>query len=171
MTKSKTYENYPAKTVILSNLVSLAIYGLGLLIMFRLGWVVGILYLLYILILEIRLIKYHCTACYYWGKTCGFGKGRLSSLFFKKGDISKFCKKQMTWKDMIPDLLVSLIPFITGIVLMILKFDLIILIGLLLLLFLAFPCTGFIRGKLTCTYCKQRELGCPANDLFNKKNE
>ena len=27
---------------------------------------------------------------------------------------------------------------------------------------------GFIRGTLTCKYCKQGELGCPADRLFNK---
>ena len=28
--------------------------------------------------------------------------------------------------------------------------------------------TGFIRGQLACKYCRQRELGCPAEQLFNK---
>ncbi len=163
------YENYPAGTVILSNLVSLGIYGIGFMIIFRTGFIFSILYLLYILILEYRLIKNHCTNCYYWGKTCGFGKGRLSSWFFKKGDTSKFCIKNMTWKDMIPDILVSLTPMIAGIILLILKFDFVLLSALLLLLLLTTTGNGFIRGKLTCKYCKQRESGCPANKLFNKE--
>jgi F0F1-type ATP synthase membrane subunit c/vacuolar-type H+-ATPase subunit K len=28
---------------------------------------------------------------------------------------------------------------------------------------------GYIRGNLTCKYCKQREIGCPAEQLFSKK--
>lgn len=163
------YENYPIGIVILSNFVSLAIYGLGFIIIFKLGLAFSLLYLLYILILEYRLIKKHCTNCFYWGKTCGFGKGRLSSWFFSKGDISKFCIKNMTWKDMIPDFLVLLIPLVTGIILLILKFDFILLSALLLLLLLTTIGNGFIRGTLTCKYCKQKELGCPADILFNKE--
>jgi hypothetical protein len=36
----KRYENYPIWIVILSNLVSLAIYGLGFVIIFRLGLII-----------------------------------------------------------------------------------------------------------------------------------
>jgi hypothetical protein len=168
METTKRYENFPAGIVLLSNLVTLTIYGLGLLVIFRVGIIFALFYLLYILILEYRLIRYHCTSCYYWGKTCGFGKGQLSSLFFKKGEVSWFCSKKMTWKDMIPDLLVSLIPLVTGIVLLILKFDLVLLAALLLLLILTTMVTGFIRGKMTCMFCRQRDLGCPADSLFNK---
>jgi len=69
---------------------------------------------------------------------------------------------------MIPDLLISLIPFITGIILIIIEFDYRILIVLVLLVFLTTTGNGFIRRKLTCRYCGQKELGCPADKLFNK---
>jgi hypothetical protein len=157
--------------VILSNFVSLGIYGLGFLIVFRLGLVFSLFYLLFILSLEYRLLRNHCTNCFYWGKTCGFGKGRLSSWFFKKGDSSQFCMKDFTWKDMIPDMLVSLIPFVIGIILLILKFDIILLSALLMLLLLTTTGNGFIRGTLTCSYCKQRDIGCLAYELFNKENK
>lgn len=164
----KSYENYPVGTVILSNVVSIGIYGLGFLIVLKLGLTFALLYLLYILAFEFRLIRYHCTNCYYWGKTCGFGKGRLSAWFFKKGDASEFCKKNMTWRDVIPDLLITLIPLVIGIILMIMKFDILILSALLLIAFLTTYGNAQIRGKLTCNNCKQRELGCPAEALFNK---
>jgi hypothetical protein len=137
--------------------------------MFKLGVIFSALFLFYVLVLEYRLIRYHCTDCYYWGKTCGFGKGRLSSLFFKKEDGLKFCTVEMTWKDMIPDILASLIPVIVGIVLLIFKFNFILLFALLILLVLTTAGNGYIRGNLTCIYCRQRESGCPAYDLFNQK--
>jgi hypothetical protein len=165
---SKSYENYPIGIVILSNFVSIAIYVLGFLIISKTGWIFAFIYLLYILILELRLIKNHCTKCFYWGKTCGFGKGRLSAFLFKKGDSSKFCSKNMTWKDMIPDILVSLIPLLTGIIVLIFNFDFILLFALLLLLILTTSGNGFIRGKLTCEYYKQKETCCSAYELFNK---
>jgi hypothetical protein len=162
----KTYENYPLRTVILSNLVSLIIYLLGFIIIYKALWVFAFIYLSYIFVLELRLIKNHCTGCYYWGKTCGFAKGRISALFFKKGDISNFCNNKFSWKDMIPDLIVTLIPLITGIALLIIKFEPFILLALILLIALTTSGNQYIRGRLTCKFCRQRELGCPAEKLF-----
>ena len=165
---TKTHDNFPIWIVILSNLVSILIYSSGFIITFRLGWIAAVLYLIFLLAFEYRLISNHCVNCYYWGMTCGFGKGRLSALFFKRGDPVKFCNHEMSWKDMIPDLLVSLVPFIIGIVLMIIKFDFTLLFAATILIVLTTIGNGFIRGKLTCRYCKQRELGCPAEKLFSK---
>ncbi len=168
MENEKSFENFPSWIVMVSVLFSLAVYTFGFLIIFRLGLLFALLYLLYVLFLEYRLIKNHCTKCYYWGKACGFGKGRLSSWFFKKGEISEFYTCDMTWKDMIPDMLVSFIPVIVGIVLLIMKFEITLLVYILLLVILTTSGNGFIRGNLTCRYCKQRKLGCPADKLFNK---
>ncbi len=164
----KTYDKYPVRIVILSNLVSLSIYGIGIMITLRAGLIPAVLYLAFILAFEYRLISRHCTGCYYWGKTCGFGKGRISSLFFKKGDPSIFCNNKMSWKDLMPDLLITLVPLVTGIVLIILRFDFVILFALVILILLTTMGNGFVRGTLTCRYCRQRELGCPAEKLFSK---
>ena len=90
-------------------------------------------------------------------------------MLFKKGDVSKFCLKEMTWKDMIPDLLISLVPVFTGIVLLILSFDLMILAALLILILLTTMGNAYVRGTLACKFCKQKELGCPADMLFSKQ--
>ena len=74
----------------------------------------------------------------------------------------------MTWKDMIPDVLITLIPLVAGIVLLIIRFDFILLSALLLLILLTTTGNGYVRGKLTCRHCKQQEAGCPADLLFNK---
>ncbi len=86
---------------------------------------------------------------------------------FRQGDSAKFCVKKMTWKDMIPDLLVSFIPFTIGIILLIIRFDIKLLFAVIALIALSSYGSGFIRTKLTCKYCKQRELGCPAEQLFS----
>ena len=165
----KTHYNFPFWIVILSNSVSVLIYLSGFIITLSLSWIAAILYLIFILVLECRLLSKHCVNCYYWGKTCGFGKGRLSSLFFKKGDPSKFCENSFAWKDMVPDLLVPLVPLLIAIVLMIIKFNLILLFSTIILITLTTIGNGFIRGNLTCKYCKQRETGCPAEQIFSKK--
>ncbi len=169
MKSARCYENYPFWIVFFSNFVSIAIYLIGALIIYQIGLIWLILYLIFIVILEVRLIKGHCTDCYYYGKTCAFGKGRISSLFFKKGDVNKFCKMHMTWKDIVPDFLVSIIPTIAGIALLVIHFNWVILVFVIILFLLTSTGNGIVRGQLACKHCKQREIGCPAEQLFNKK--
>lgn len=171
MRKEQYYENYPFCVVFLSSLVSIAIYLIGAFIIYQVGFIWLILYLAFIGALEFRLLKGHCVNCYYYGKTCAFGKGRISSIFFKKGDEKKFCNISITWKDMVADFMVSLIPLIIGIILLIRKFNWVMLLLLIMLFILTFAGNALIRGKLACKYCKQREIGCPAEKLFNKKKK
>jgi len=169
METRKCYENYPFWMVIISNIVSLSIYIIGGFLVYQIGLIWFLLYILYILILEVKLLRGHCVNCYYFGKTCFSGKGRLSSLFFKKGEPAKFNDIKITWKDIITDFLVTVIPLIAGIFILIKGFNWTILLLVVLLFFLGFVGSGLVRGQLACKYCKQRELGCPALKLFNKK--
>jgi hypothetical protein len=169
MNLTSSYEKYPSRIILLSNLLSLSIYSAGLFILYQAGIVFFSIYLLYILMMEFRIIRFHCINCYYWGKSCGFGKGRISALLFKQGKAEQFCKKDMQWKDVIPDLLISLVPLIAGIIILIREFQFSVLAALIVLVFLTTSGNSYIRGKLTCKYCKQREIGCPADKLFNKK--
>jgi len=163
------FENYPPWIVFFSNLVSMAIYIIGSFIIYKIGFFYFTLYLIFILFLELRVIKGHCVDCYYYGKTCAFGKGKISGIFFKKGDSNRFCGQQMNWLDILPDFLVSLVPMAAGIIILINNFSWLILLLVIVLFILAFPGSGMIRSQLACKYCKQREIGCPAQKLFAKK--
>jgi hypothetical protein len=161
-------ENYPLAIVIGANLLSLLIYVIGAVILFQFSivWVIG--YVIFILLLEFRLLGGHCVDCYYYGKTCAFGKGRLSSLFFQRGNPEKFSRMKITWKDIVPDFLVFMIPILAGILLLIQEFSWTFLILIIALFLLGFLGNALVRGQLACRYCKQREIGCPAEQLFNK---
>jgi hypothetical protein len=161
-------EQYPIGIVIVSNMVTLLTCIIGAFLLFQFGiiWVVG--YLIFILILEYQLLSGHCVDCYYYGKTCAFGKGRLSALLFRKGSPEKFSRIQLTWKDVVPDFLTFMIPVLAGILLLVLAFSWTILILVIALLLLGFAGNAFVRGNLACRYCKQREIGCPAEQLFGK---
>lgn len=164
----KSYENYPLWIVFFSNFVAIATYLIGACIIYQAGIAWMIFYLVYVLFLEFRLVHGHCVNCYYHGKYCAFGKGKLSSLFFKKGDSKKFACMKITWKDMVPDLMVGLIPLIMGIAVLVLDFSwLLLLLVLILFLLISFG-NAIVRGSFACKYCKQREFGCPAEKLFNK---
>jgi hypothetical protein len=160
-------EQYPLTTVFVSNLLSVLLYGIGIYILFQFGipWVIG--YVIFILLLEFRLISRHCVDCYYYGKTCAFGKGRLSSLFFRKGNPEKFVGMTITWKDMVPDFLVFIIPVLAGLLLLVREFSWTILILIIALFLLGFMGNAYVRGQLACKYCKQKEIGCPAVALFD----
>ena len=162
------YENYPCWIMAVSNSISVSIYIIGAYIIYQLGMFWLLIYLFYIIGLEIMLMKTSCVNCYYYAKYCAFGKGKMSAVIFKKGNSKKFHKKKITWRDIIPDMLVSIIPAITGIILLILNFSWLIFVLVILLVILTSSGNGFARGSLACKYCKQRELGCPAEQLFNK---
>jgi hypothetical protein len=164
------HEQYPTRTVIASNLLSFFMYLIGAFLVYQVGLVWVILYILFIIVLEFRLLGRHCVDCYYWGKTCAFGKGRLSCLIFPKGTPERFLQKKITWKDIIPDFLVFIIPVFAGILLLLNEFQWIILFLVIVLLILGFFGNAIVRGQLACKYCKQKEIGCPAVQLFERKN-
>ena len=168
MNKIECYENYPYWIIIVSNILQLSILTIGVIIIKPLGTIWVLIYLAYIIFLEIRLLKKSCVDCYYYGKRCAFGKGKLYSLFFKKGNKENFAGN-FTWKDLIPDMLVAIIPLIIGIVTLIINFNWLLLSLVILLFLLVSTGNSLVRGSLACKYCKQRETGCPAEKLFNKE--
>ena len=168
METTRCYEHYPWWIILVSNLVSLAIIAIGIFLTYRLGLAWMIAYILFVLVLEIRLLRWSCVDCYYHGKACAFGRGKVSGLLFKKGDPERFNAKEITWKDMIPDILVALYPLVAGIIVLIRDFSWLVLAMLVILLLLVSLGNAWIRGSLACRYCRQRELGCPAEQLFAK---
>ncbi len=169
MKGTRFYEEYPIWIVALSNSASVAIYLIGAFIIYQFGLVWMALYLFYIGLLEIRVLKWHCVDCYYYGKACAFGKGKLSALLFNKGDPSKFCRMKITMKDIIPDFAVFIIPTAVGAMILLANFSWLILALTASLFLLGFAGNALVRGRLACRFCKQRELGCPAEQLFDKK--
>ncbi len=165
--ETRTYENFPAKIVLLSNTVAVLLYGLGAYIIGGLGIPFFILYLLYCLWLEVRVLKCSCVYCYYYGKVCGFGKGKLCSWLFKRSDPQHFAERKISWYDILPDMMVLLFPLIGGIVLLIKEFTWLLVVLLVILVFLSLGGNAIIRGSFVCRYCRQREIGCPAEKLFS----
>lgn len=162
-------ENYPAATVVVSNLLSVLIWGIGAFILWQFSIILAIAYVFFILILEFRLLSGHCVDCYYYGRTCAFGKGRLSARFFSKGSPEKFIAMRLSWKDIVPDFLIFMVPVLAGMLLLVQGFTWTVLILIIALLLLGFAGNAFVRGQLACRYCRQREIGCPAQQLFDKK--
>jgi hypothetical protein len=166
--KTPAFEVFPWWMVAICNAVGLAIYAVGFSLLVRLGIAWGLLYVAYCVWLEWRLLSGSCRSCYYFGKRCGFGKGRLCSRLFTRRANEGPTRKPISWRDVVPDFLASLIPLAVGIVLLIRDFSWHVLLLVLILAFLGSVGTGFVRGQIACKYCRQRELGCPAEQLFSK---
>jgi hypothetical protein len=151
-----------------SNLLSISMYLIGAAILYQIGLIWLVLYVLFILLLELRLVKGHCVDCWYYGRTCAFGKGRMSCMFFPKGTPEQFKKQTITWKNIVPDFLVFIIPLLVGIALLIHDFSWILVVLIIILFFLGFMGNAVVRSQLACRYCRQREIGCPAQRLFER---
>jgi hypothetical protein len=171
MDEPRTCENFPAGIVLLSNSLAAGIYAVGACILAGLGIWPVVLYLAYCLAMEIRVLQRSCVNCCYYGKLCAFGKGKLCSWVFSQGDPKAFTHREISWQDIVPDFLVFILPLIGGILLSLREFSWPRVALLALLPVLSFVGNAVVRGSFACKFCRQRELGCPAQKLFTKKQE
>ncbi|MBN1316686.1 MAG: hypothetical protein JXA42_14505 [Anaerolineales bacterium] len=171
MNADETYENYPKRIVLLSAGVGLAIYGLGAFILWRISPWLAVAYLLFCVWIESTIMRKSCVHCYYYGKLCGMGKGRMCRWLFKPGEPHKFSDREVSWREVIPDMLVLAIPLVGGVITLIVSFSWVYLGCLLLLILFATGGNAVVRGSHVCKHCQQRVLGCPAEKLFAGKEK
>ena len=169
MASQTSCDNYPFWIPLLSVLLLLAIYIIGAYLLSGFGLIAVLLYVLFCLWSEYRVLNKSCRNCYYYGRLCGLGRAKIVPLFFKKGDPNKFTKRDITWKDLIPDFLIFFIPLLGGTIYLFIRFNFLTLALIIAIAVLAMPGTGYMRSCLLCPNCKQRELGCPAQKLFGKE--
>jgi hypothetical protein len=164
----RTYDNFPASMVAISILVTISIYSLGALILAGHGPVVAAVYLLYCVLFELRVMKHSCVNCRYYGKVCGLGRGKISAYLFPPGDPAIFARVNITWTTLIPDVLIMLLPLLGGVMLLVRSFSWTVTVEMVLLAALSLGGNAFVRGQIACKYCKQREIGCPAEKFFGE---
>ena len=73
----------------------------------------------------------------------------------------------MSWRDVAPDFMVSVLPLVVGIIQLIRGWSWSLAALLAVLLLLSSAGNAVVRGRFVCRYCRQRELGCPAQRLFD----
>ncbi len=164
------FERYPLGTVIAANTLACGIYALGTTIMARHGYGPALVYAACCLWVEFRVLTKSCRNCWYYGRRCGFGKGQLCALLFPKGAPDDFLRKDITWWDVVPDFAVGLLPVVAGAVLLVRGFSWPLLLMVAVLLVLTTAGNALVRGVLVCRHCRQRELGCPAQKLFEPRS-
>jgi len=110
-----------------------------------------------IIVIYIILRKIVCTGCYYYGKWCHIGWGKLSSLFFKKGNLEEF--KKCVEGKLVPIVYMSLmlIPIVLLLIVTIFEYNHLKLVLILLFIGLSVYIT-FISKMHGCRQCKMRYL-------------
>ncbi len=132
----------------------------------------AVLYLCYCFWIEFRVLTRSCVDCYYYGKLCGLGKGKLCSLLFQKGDPRRFVEKEVSWAKLLPDFMIFVFPLVGGVVLLVRDFTWLLVAMLAALIILSSGGNAMIRGSFVCKHCRQRQIGCPAEEVFKRnKNQ
>jgi hypothetical protein len=152
----KGLEEYPKSKIVLGNLVMVLWVASGTIACwFLFPWLAWVYLALAVVMVGIVLRRLVCTNCYYYGKWCGLGWGKLAALFFKKGEIGKFRTTIGVKLAPITYGLLSLIPIIAIVIALILGFTIPKVIVLVVLLAVSYY-SGVASRKKGCINCKMR---------------
>jgi hypothetical protein len=160
------YENFPLPLALLSVLISASVYALGAYVLSGTTSLTASLYIACCALLELWVLKESCVHCYYYGRVCGLGRGKVCSLLFRRGDPRSFVQRQICWKDRAPEFFVVFMPLLGGAYLLAVGFSWSTLGAMTALLLLSRVGKAVVRWAYSCKFCKQKELGCPALAIF-----
>ena len=154
-------EEYSKANIIFANFMMLLWIILGTVVCWFFYPLVSWFFLVFaIIMVYVVLRKLVCTNCYYYNKWCSIGWGKLSVLFFKKGDIKNFNRSiGIKIAPMVYGLL-SIIPIIFIIISIFQSFLMSKLVVLILLLLISFY--SVVSRKKSCSKCKMRII-CPGS--------
>lgn len=155
-------EEFPVSTIILENTTLLLWILAGSYLCYVFMPIIAYTYLAYGLSMVLVIMRILvCKNCYYHGKKCHTGWGKLSALYTKKGKIEKFgCG---AGGAVIPVFYgsMALLPLILAVIVLINNFSIATLITLLVFLPIVYlSSTGF--RKKACVQCKMKEI-CPGS--------
>jgi hypothetical protein len=151
-------ESYPKFVIVIRWIVLAGAFALGIYILTSIKELLGLAYIIYsLVVLTLILPLSRCSSCFYHGKACNTGWGKVAAYLFPKGDESKFDHHydyaifiHLLW---ILPLLASFFQLVRARNLLALAVFGVYLFVLLL--------EKIVLKKLACSRCRQREF-CPA---------
>ncbi|MBE9511723.1 MAG: hypothetical protein IMY71_12670 [Bacteroidetes bacterium] len=122
-----------------------------------------IIWAVLVVLVQILLKKHNCSGCYYYGKMCHLGWGKISSATFKQnsGDLNVGMKLSLFY--IIPPPVI----FVTALIFAIIKSP-VWVYWFVLVLFLILNIASFPVRKKGCSLCAIREA-CPGSAAKSKK--
>lgn len=175
MGKKTLHENkngeYSVAEIVAQNLFFLAYFGIGFMGMLSLRLfgipLISIIYAIFLVIMLLFVLRKHlCTNCYYYGKKCSTGWGKISSLIFKEksGNYELGIKLAgITWG------FATIVPIVTMSVSLILNFAAYTLI--LMIVFILLSPVNFFLHKNACRRCKMKNICSMAMIRKTSKSE
>ena len=164
-------EQFGLGSIIFGNMAMLAWIGLGTACCWFFhnfyhiaAWVYLVVALLMVFVILRRIV---CVNCYYYGKRCPIGWGKLTALMFKQGSMDKFATSPGVKLAPMTYGLLSLIPMGFVIAAMVQDFQVAQPIVLVLLVTIS-AYSGAASRKKSCMNCKMR-LICPGAAVKEKK--
>ena len=154
-------DEYSKSNIVISNFLMAFWIGLGTIACWFFYSLIAWIYLFSAIIMVfIVLRKLVCINCYYYNKWCYMGWGKLSALFFKKGNIKNF--KTSTGLKIAP-LTYGLLSIVPLTLIFISIFQEFLLSKLIVLILLILVSSYSIGGrKKICKNCKMRII-CPGS--------
>ena len=157
-------EEYPKASAVIGNLFMILWITLGFICCWLFYPLIAWIYLAFAVIMVfIVLRKLVCPNCYYYGKWCNIGWGKLCALFFEKGDLEKFSTSPGIKIAPFVYGSLTLVPFILLVISMFKGFSLIKLSAVVLLVLISFY-SGTVSRKKSCAKCRMR-LICPGSAI------
>jgi hypothetical protein len=155
-------EEYPKSGIILGNVMMLLWIGLGTAACWFFNPLAAYIYFPVALITVFGVLRWLvCTNCYYYGRWCPTGWGKLAALLFAQGSIAKFGTSVGVRLAPVTYGLLSLIPLVLGIIALVTDFTVTELVIVVLLLAVSgYSAVG--NRKKSCADCKMR-LICPGS--------
>lgn len=151
-------EGYPQPIIIIRWILLLLAFGWGVYILHKLHHMLAMIYIIYaVLALTLILLLSRCVNCFYHGKLCNTGWGKMAAYLFKKSDESKYVEY---YNYAIFLHFLWLVPFLIALLQVIRERDILALLTFLIYAFILFI-EKITLKKLCCKRCHQREF-CPA---------
>jgi len=151
-------DSYPKSVIVIRWIILVAAFALGIYILTNIKQLLGLAYIIYsLVVLTLILPLSRCSSCFYHGKACNTGWGKVAAYLFPKGDESKFVRH---YDYAIFIHLLCIIPLLASLFQLVRLRNLLALVvfGLYLFILLIEKIT---LKKLACSRCRQREF-CPA---------
>jgi len=151
-------DSYPKSVIVIRWIILVAAFALGIYILTNIKQLLGLAYIIYsLVVLTLILPLSRCSSCFYHGKACNTGWGKVAAYLFPKGDESKFVRH---YDYAIFIHLLWIIPLLASLFQLVRLRNLLALVvfGLYLFILLIEKIT---LKKLACSRCRQREF-CPA---------
>jgi hypothetical protein len=157
--------SYPKPVIVIRWIVLAGAFGLGIYILTSIKELLGLVYVVYSLVaLTLILPLSRCASCFYHGKACNTGWGKVAAYLFPKGDESKFVDN---YDYSIFIHLLWIIPLLASLFQLLRERSLLFLI-ILLAYVLVLLLEKITLKKLACSRCRQREF-CPAVPFTKRK--